>query len=324
MSQDSKIEWTHHTFNPWSGCTKVSAGCTFCYADALPPAMRRHAQWGDHPRVPAGEDYWRQPLAWNRAARRAGERHRVFCASVADVFEDRTELDPWRARLFELIAQTPDLDWLLLTKRPQVALRYSEQIKTASNVWLGTSVEDQRAADERIPVLLQIPTRVRFLSCEPLLGPVRLFGDIEKPGPAVTVESYSYPTDYGTGREHDANIQVGVDWVIVGGESGPKARPMHPEWARSLRDECVAAGVPFLFKQWGGWALKGVAPDVAITRAEDFGVLALDGDWYEGHTGWNGRAEDRDTGEAYVLRVGKKAAGRVLDGRTWDEVPDVG
>lgn len=222
MGTDTKIEWAHHTFNPWSGCEKVSAGCANCYAAALPPGMRRGAEWGkDRPRVVASESYWRQPLTWNRAAAKAGERHRVFCASTADVFEANEELDDDRARLFFLIKVTPHLDWLLLTKRPEYAVEWwRRQTGQAwpANAWIGTSVEDQAAADARIPHLLKLPARVRFLSMEPLLGAV---------APDLT----------------------GISWVIVGGESGRRARPMHPEWARSLRDQCTAAGVAFFMKQ---------------------------------------------------------------------------
>jgi protein gp37 len=222
MSEDSHIEWTDHTFNPWSGCTKVSDGCFHCYAAALPPGMRRHAQWGPgQPRPVASEDYWRQPLVWARKAQREGRRARVFCASTADVFEDRADLDPHRERLWRLIAETPGLDWQLLTKRPAVMVEWAKRHGWPQNAWAGVSVENQQAADERLPHLLQVPARVRFLSMEPLLGPV-------------------------------ANIER-VHWVIVGGESGHRARLMAPDWARSIRDQCQEAGVPFFFKQWGAW-----------------------------------------------------------------------
>lgn len=178
MAEITAISWTNHTFNPWSGCVKVSAGCANCYAANLPPAMRRGAEWGkDSPRIPAGEDYWRQPLAWERAAIKAGERRRVFCASTADVFEARDDLDPARARLFALIEATPGLDWLLTTKRADEIMRRvpaSWRHRFPRNVWMLVSVEDQRAANERIPHLLKVPAWVRGLSMEPLLGPVDL------------------------------------------------------------------------------------------------------------------------------------------------------
>lgn len=253
MGTDTKIEWAHHTFNPWSGCEKVSAGCANCYAAALPPGMRRHAEWGkDRPRVVASESYWRQPLAWNRAAAKAGERHRVFCASTADVFEANEELDDDRARLFFLIKVTPHLDWLLLTKRPEYAVTWwGRQTGQAwpANAWIGTSVEDQAAADERIPHLLKLPARVRFLSMEPLLGAVdvspwlrrRVVMAHETLTDRMVADGWSHPDGQG---DHQ-----GLQWVIVGGESGRHARPMHPDWARSLRDQCTAAGVAFFMKQ---------------------------------------------------------------------------
>lgn len=274
--KDSKIEWTHHTFNPWWGCQRVSPGCEHCYAEALAKRTGR-VKWGPgQARVGASEKMWREPLKWGAAAQAAGERCRVFCASMADVFEDLPELVPLRARLFALVRETPALDWLLLTKRPENAHRLWNQAQYDSfngadslgqtwspNVWLGTTVEDQRRAEERIPHLLDVPARVRFLSCEPLLGPI----DLDK---VVLNEPR-------VGR---------VDWVICGGESGPGARPMHPDWARSLRDQCASAGVPFFFKQWGEWAPAIDAP-------------------FE------------------LQRWGKRAAGRLLDGQAHDALPEV-
>lgn len=319
MSEDSKIEWTKHTFNPWSGCTKISAGCANCYAAATPPSMRRGAEWGDgRERKPASDSYWRQPLAWNRAAEKAGERHRVFCASMADVFEDRADLDPWRERLFALIGQTPALDWLLLTKRPQVATLWSETIAALPNIWIGTSVENQQAADDRIPWLLQVPARVRFLSMEPLLGAVDLTR--LRPPDATWLDCLE-------GREHIGRSTTAggprIHWVIVGGESGHRARPMHPDWARGVRDQCKAAGVPFFFKQWGEYA--PIADDEAPIPADARLVDPIHGDVTSRTTLILSEAGDRprqiDIGETVMVRVGKKAAGRELDGRTWDQFP---
>lgn len=269
MGEGSKIEWTHHTFNPWRGCTHVSPGCEHCYAEAL--SKRNPAQlgtWGaGGERVIASESYWKQPERWNRAAEKAGDRHRVFCASLADVFEDRPELIEPRWRLFSLIADTPHLDWLLLTKRPENARvlgvgnfwldinawRLEQGLSVIPggmtdiardglpNVWLGTTVEDQRRADERIPILLDTPAAVRFLSCEPLLGPVDL-------GEYLT----NYPRRTWGGKYLGNSGPVAkLDWIIVGGESGPKARPMELAWARSLVEQGRAAGVPVFVKQLG-------------------------------------------------------------------------
>lgn len=257
--QNSKIEWTTHTFNPWWGCTKVSPACDHCYAEAL--AKRRgHNVWGPGADIRIlSETHWRQPLKWNRLALEAGERHRVFCASMADVFEGRPEHAPHRARLWPLIEATPALDWLLLTKRPGKVLSLAPWgVDWPRNVWVGTTVENQEWVDRRLPALLAIPSAVRFVSVEPLLGPVDLAA-------------------YLVGARR-------VDWVIVGGESAAQARPMRPEWVRAIRDQCQQVGVAFHFKQWGTFG-----PGQA-----DLGPL---------------------------IRLGKKNAGRNLDGRTWDELP---
>lgn len=227
MGSTTAISWTDHTFNPWWGCQRVSPGCEHCYAEAFAKRVGSKV-WGKAaPRRFFGDKHWAEPLRWNRAAEAAGQRRRVFCASMADVFEDRPDLNAPRARLFNLIDSTPWLDWQLLTKRPEnVAHLVPELWRRGGwppNVWLGTTVEDQRRAEERIPRLLDHPAAVRFLSCEPLLGAVDLTRE---------------PTH--------------IDWVIVGGESGPKHRPLDLGAARSLRDQCVSAGVPFFFKQVGG------------------------------------------------------------------------
>lgn len=300
MAENSKIEWTDHTFNPWIGCTKVSAGCANCYAEQMMDHRYGRVQWGPQgTRQRTSAANWRKPLAWNRKAAAEGRRYRVFCASLADAFEDRPELAPWRSNLFHLIQQTPRLDWLLLTKRPENVNRMIEQatgfsdsamwFHSAPHAWIGTSVEDQAAADERIPHLLRVPARVRFLSMEPLLGAVDLWAE--------------------TRIANDPAIPyISVDWVIVGGESGPKARPMEPGWARSIRDQCVAAGVPFFFKQWGEWR----PADAYESTPGNVSPANL------------GRRFDRATGAPtgdLMIRVGKSAAGRHLDGRTWDETP---
>lgn len=239
MGKDSKIEWTDHTFNPWIGCSKVSLGCQHCYAETLMDKRMGRVQWGPNgTRERSSETYWRQPLKWNREAQDAGVMRSVFCASLADVFEDRAELRQWRSDLFAMVEHTRYLRWLFLTKRPENVIEMvvwdAPGCKLPENVWIGTSVENQATADERIPHLLRIPAPVRFLSMEPLLGPVDLSG--------VSYSGLCRSGDWGPG----------IDWVIVGGESGHNARPMHPDWARSIRDQCQAASVPFFFKQMGG------------------------------------------------------------------------
>jgi protein gp37 len=233
MGKDSSIEWTDHTFNPWWGCSKVSPGCVNCYAETWARRVGA-AVWGkDTDRRFFGEKHWDEPVKWNAAAALEERRKRVFCASMADVFELRSDLDKWREKLWELIDETPWLDWLLLTKRPENIEKKAPWTKDwPNNVWLGTTVEDQERANERLPILLRFPAARRFLSCEPLLGVV----DLERWFNRRAENLYS------------------IDWVIAGGESGMHSRPMLPGWARKLRDQCRRAGIPFHFKQWGHWA----------------------------------------------------------------------
>lgn len=256
MGKNSTIEWTHHTFNPWWGCQRVSKGCQHCYAETLAVKRRGLPIWGPPKTTqrhtkPHDSPYWREPLKWNTAAQLAGERHRVFCASMADVFESHPQLPPERAKLFCLIEETPHLDWLLLTKRPENVMLYapiSWLNGFPPNVWIGTSVEDQETADERIPILLQIPASIRFLSCEPLLGPIdlRRWLTLTRPDLVLNIE-HACETRAFAHRDAWA-----LHWVIAGGESGDGHRIMDLAWARSLRDQCLAAAVPFFFKQVGG------------------------------------------------------------------------
>jgi protein gp37 len=406
MAANSKIEWTDHTFNPWRGCTKVAAGCVNCYAETL--SKRNPGTlgiWGSNgSRVVASESQWRQPLKWNEAAelaveavrlalKRAPHKHpgltlparpRVFCASLADVFEDwsgkidnsrgeqlwyqgerwtsvpggRTlDLNHVRRRLFALIDATPHLDWLLLTKRPEnIARMWCSHVNTDGsppsslhrlNVWLGSSIATQEDADRNIPELLKCRdlASVLFVSAEPLLGPVDLTRLVMKPAspeerqrgkPDVSINALH--GWYGTPSDDRAKL----DWLICGGESGHGARPMHPQWARSLRDQCTAAGVPFHFKQWGEWC----GSQVNISTGEDTGTAKM----FRDYEHWVGKARTwvnggmcldmlgreltrgehfaaaRDQGGfpvAVMHRTGKKQAGRVLDGRTWDELPTI-
>lgn len=249
MGETTAISWTDHTFNPWMGCTKVSPGCDHCYAEGLGKRTGK-VQWGDDAeRVLTSDGYWKNPLKWNRAAEAEGRRHRVFCASMADVFEDRPELDEPRGRLFEVIGNTPWLDWQLLTKRPQNVLRMVPYGDTAAtwrdNVWVGTTVENEDQADQRVPHLLEIPAKVRFLSCEPLLDRVRL-GKWCSSIPS----RLRWGPENGWTPEYDE--QPTIDWVICGGESGPGHRPLNLDHARLLRDNCRFFKVPFFFKQVGG------------------------------------------------------------------------
>lgn len=318
MSENSKIEWTDHTFNPWEGCQKVGPGCDHCYAETRNArfAGGTAVNWGPGaPRRRTSASNWELPKRWNAQAEafmnQHGRRQRVFCASLADVFDNA--VDPqWRADLFALIAATPNLDWLLLTKRignvaPMLAdLAHGSDVDLPlldmlplPNVWFGATITSQAEADRDIPKLLALDARVRFLSMEPLLGPVSFEG------------LFANPHDMRDGT----NLLEALGWVIAGGESGPGARPMHPEWARGLRDQCAAAGVPFLFKQWGEWVPRGpesmgypLVEGVPRIRLTDLGENGSD----LGAEGDN---------HAWMQRAGKKAAGRLLDGRTWDEAP---
>lgn len=223
MGADSKIEWTDHTFNPWVGCTKISPGCDHCYAEGW--AKRSGlVKWGGTRRRTSAA-YWRQPLKWNAEAERVGTRPRVFCASLADVFDNDVPVE-WRADLFRAIRSTPALSWLMLSKRIGNVLPSLKALgcdRLPENVWLGITVVNQEEADRDIPKLLGMPAVIRFLSCEPLLGPINL------PKPLLRL----------------------LDWVIVGGESGPGARPFALGWGEDIVRQCWAADVPVFVKQVG-------------------------------------------------------------------------
>lgn len=270
MGEFTGIAWTDSTFNPWIGCTKVSPGCQYCYAERETFVRKEkahgHILWGSaSERHRTSEDYWRQPLKWNNeiwwqcgnCAWRGHlsfasssmncpmclthdalhhTRRRVFVASLADVFDPHPALDPWRSDLIDLIKNTPGLDWLMLTKRPELA---GEMLPTAwnqhrggwpSNLWLGTSAEDQRYYDQRVPELMKLLVPVKFISLEPMLGPISIAREAE----------------------------LAPHWVIVGGESGPRARPFDWDWARAVRDTCLhnASPIAFFMKQGGGYPDK--------------------------------------------------------------------
>jgi protein gp37 len=331
MAENSAIEWTDHTFNPWIGCTKVSPGCDHCYAERDMAGRLKVVQWGPHgARVRTKPANWAKPMTWNRRHdeffAQHGRRQRVFCASLADVFDNA--VDPaWRRDLFDLVRATPNIDWLLLTKRIGIAQRLFDECHMdlpdggsgydwPENVWLGASIVNQEEAERDIPKLLQVPANVRFLSMEPLLGPVDLSTVACKPCPTSGGELSMDPT---TGAYECCSRcdftgigdEWGIDWVIVGGESGPAARPMHPDWARGLRDQCAAADVPYLFKQWGEWlpAIDGRSVLGKTLILEGAAPLPDKPQWH----GFEGGQQ--------VARVGKKAAGRKLDGVQHDGYP---
>ena len=340
MSENTKIEWCDHTFNPWEGCQHAGPGCDGCYAEARNARFGGGTapNWGPGaPRRRTSAANWALPKRWNAQAAtfmaQHGRRQRVFCASLADVFDNA--VDPqWRDDLFELIAATPNLDWLLLTKRIgnvgnmlPVPFDFDRHFP---HVWIGATIVNQAEADRDIPKLLGVPARVRFLSMEPLLGPVRL--------------DTIYNTDFGEGQPYlhpligrvsdghgDSCSAPSVDWIIVGGESGSRARPMHPDWARSLRDQCRAAGVPFLFKQWGNWRAAAWfdGPDADDDSGDAFVDLERTDHVFIAN---DGRTWDTLGGRlmypplplghwCLMVNEGKKSSGRLLDGLTWDEAP---
>ncbi|OGT55081.1 MAG: hypothetical protein A3E01_10110 [Gammaproteobacteria bacterium RIFCSPHIGHO2_12_FULL_63_22] len=287
MGDKSKIEWTDATWNPVTGCTHVSEGCRNCYAERVLP---RTGQSFD--KVVCHPDRLNAPLHWRKP-------RRIFVNSLSDLFHEDVP-DEFIAKVFLTMLSAKRHTFQILTKRPQRMLELLEKPSSAfplammvgdtlPNVWLGISCEDQQTADERIPLLLQTPAAVRFISAEPLLGKIDL-----------SVIGGKSAVAYRMVRLEPRRL----DWVIVGGESGPHARPMHPNWARRLRDQCQAAGVPFFFKQWGEWAedpmLDCGRGDKSHSRQVASGGLC---------------------NSIWMTRFGKKAAGRILDGRTWDEMP---
>lgn len=310
MAERTEIGWCDCTHNHWIGCSKISRGCRFCYAEAQErrwnPAddRRRASTWGrTAPRRLTSVANRRKPHQWNRLAAAAGTRPRVFASSLADVFEDHWMLPPMRADLFRTIEETPFLRWMLLTKRIELVAEMTAQVwgtDWPANVLLGTSVEGQAEADARLPILLNLKGPAeRFVSAEPVL---------EHTGIAGHLASARYP----------------LSLLIVGGESGAKARPMHPQWARDLVDEGEAADVPVFFKQWGQFT--PYMPTVADPSRPD--GFAPDWDrtpslWVERHTAKvvKREADVPDSGDWQALwRVGKTAAGRDLDGFVYDGV----
>ncbi|MFN3261678.1 MAG: DUF5131 family protein [Pikeienuella sp.] len=340
MADRTSIEWTDATWNPVRGCSRVSEGCRNCYAEVMAARFSGPGDWGeglaeivgppgkrDHRwtgKVKLAEHLLDQPLRWRRP-------RRIFVNSTSDLFHEAIP-DDWIDRVFAVMALAPQHTFQVLTKRPErmrdyltrhdVGLRWADATdklpgagvrviwpetvvrwtkEGLPNVWLGVSVEDQAAADSRIPPLLATPAAKRFISAEPLLGPINL-GAIEGEWDALD-----------DGADESVAPEPILDWVIAGGESGPGARPMHPDWPRSLRDQCAAAGVPFFFKQWGEWAPQGMSSERWIVRADGS---------HESSTTPNGvgRHAMRDGG-CFVYRVGKKAAGATLDGREHREFP---
>ena len=333
----SKIEWTEKTWNPVTGCTPVSPGCDHCYAARMATRLAGRAGYpADNPfAVTCHPDKLDQPLHWRKPCR-------VFVCSMGDLFHPDVP-DSFIDQVFAIMAACPQHTFQVLTKRPERMVKYLhnyghahlwDRIYAAArtlpehkvlkrnllniqyfpawplpNVWLGVTCEDQQRADERIPLLLQCPAAVRFVSCEPLLGPVDLGIRCNVPG----MDCVDCPAPECSLRGNERQ----VDWVICGGETGPGARPMHPDWARSLRDQCKAAGVAFFFKQWGGWVPE-TQNTQALTERTARTALYVEPDGTTRPAKYGARGE-----AATVQRVGKKRAGRLLDGVEYSEYPEV-
>jgi len=321
---ETKIEWCTTTWNPITGCSKISPGCANCYAERM--AKRLAGRFGypaDDPfAITLHESQFKKPLKWRKP-------RMVFVCSMGDLFHEDVPFE-WISLVISNAAsahrQNPKHKWLFLTKRPERILAWREWVlKTRIDVqhaawfqhvaWIGVTTENQEQSDKRIPILLEIPAAVRFVSVEPMLGPVAL--------PWLR---------HGLLDKKHYNI---LDWVICGGESGPGARPMHPAWARSLRDQCVAAGVPYFFKQFGEWGTKAYRLSTFEPVFRQFETLQQ---WVNKAATWvnGGRCVDIDgkpciRGEnfmkasypvAIMHRVGKKKSGRLLDGREWNQYPE--
>ena len=287
--ENSKIAWCHHTFNGWMGCTKVSPACDHCYAERDMDHRFGRVTWGAGQfRVRTSEKNWRKPIAWNKQAAKTGEKIKVFCSSLSDVFDGEkvSDLDAWRKDLFKLIEETPNLYWMLLTKRPQNIRRMVPAHwlnKWPEHVWIGASAENQAMLDLRAPIIASLPAKVRFLSCEPLLEPLdfgrwlgdhnchacnaRFWGDDLRADHIKSVDFTDHGgesaldtcphCDYDNSDEDDHtvgfdNLLPGINWIIAGGESGPGWREMDMNWARNIRDQCASANVPFFLKQTAG------------------------------------------------------------------------
>lgn len=329
MGENSAISWTDHTMNFWIGCTKVSPACTNCYAAVDTFARRERANgrelWGPKAdRHRTSEALWKKPYQWNRnhqwlecpechsrgmmkdafadgrcfscQVKCVPTRQRVFVSSLSDICEEHPHItDDMRREVAQIVMDCKNLDWLWLTKRPENFNRLWLDLfggKVPDNLWIGTTVENQEYAEKRIPELIRIRAKTRFLSCEPLLGHIDLHSAYMKYPGAVAGQLDDY-----------------IHWVITGGESGSKARPMHPNWARSLRDQCSFYDIPFHFKQWGEWA------------PWDMNYGAIKG-YLNAYAERDGTFSDMPSGTQMTMcRVGKKTAGRLLDGEEHNGFP---
>jgi len=316
VGQKTGIEWTESTWNPIRGCSRVSEGCRNCYAETVANRFKgpgepyegliaRGGQWNG--KVMVAEHKMNEPLRWTRP-------RMIFVNSMSDLFHENVDFETIH-RIMLVMQQAQHHTFQVLTKRPKRMLQFfkwwgGECLRgfpeVMPNVWLGASVEDQQTAEERIPLLLETPAAVRWISAEPLLGPLALHPYLQRGDHELREMDPMAAAMLSQGEEDGtAWVRPAVDWVVVGGESGHNARPMHPDWARNIRDQCQVAGVPFLFKQWGEFAPSpdGGLPDQLPDSA---------GHYFD---------EPHPPGKTW--RFGKKRAGRQLDGRTWNQYPEV-
>ena len=336
MAKQNKdgITWTHDTWNPVTGCTKVSAGCKHCYAERLFPRVypgRKFTQVQCHPERLQQPFHWKTPKV-------------IFVNSMSDLFHPDVP-DDFIGDVINVIGRCPQHTFQILTKRPerarelftpepdrieelrQIVADAREVVPTwdwpLPNLWLGVSVENQETADERIPILLQTPAALHFVSYEPALGPVDFYSTLGGTqwiggqrgcrGEHHGIGTPECPTELH--HHHDVRCNKGIDWIICGGESGPNARPMHPDWARSTLDQCIAYGVLFFFKQWGDWVPVAQYPGANTTARRVWGTVT--------HNAFFPKAGPPDTAgnPLITVRLGKKKTGRLLDGQVWDQFP---
>jgi protein gp37 len=287
MSEKSTIEWTDATWNPVTGCTKVSPGCKNCYAERV---FKRVYPNRPFRQVQLHRDRLIHPIEWRRP-------RRIFVNSLSDLFHEDIPIG-FKREVFITMETANWHTYQILTKRPE---RMSQCIQAfypngdvPKHIWLGVSVEDQKTADERIPLLLQTPSAVQFVSYEPALGPLSLSGYLDSPDAKRSMKGLAGPY---------------LDWVITGGESGPGARPSHPDWFRAVRDQCQAARVPFFFKQWGEWMplleSRAIYENRPVAKVVPGDIAPRTAQW------------------THMIRLGRKRAGRLLDYREWNEYPEL-
>lgn len=293
MGDKSKIQWTDATWNPVTGCNKVSRGCANCYAERDWKRLSENPETVYHGRafndVRCHEERLDLPLRWRKP-------RKIFVNSMSDLFHESIPFT-FIEKVYDVMRSATHHTFQVLTKRPQRMLQFFREQEqrlpwvSEENIWIGVSCEDQKTADERIPILLKTPACVRWVSLEPLLGPIDLTKINTEWGSTDALRGIS-----------GVIVHPSLNWVVVGGESGPRARPLHPDWVRSLRDQCTSASVAFEFKQWGEWKhgfdLEYLAETGAVRAKSQIKLNGLP-----------------------MIRVGKKAAGRILDGREWNEYP---